>query len=120
MRPISQDCADALALLDRDIQCLWLSVEGGVLEADIANGWCVDQWHELLHVVDEHAVEEVDVVGFEGREVQVLVDSGAAGIYHLHGAGDLCGHGLHDVWDETSEVLADAIFWGEGSAWRIS
>ena len=116
MRPIPQNRLDALALLYANIQCLGLSVQRRILKTDIANGRRVDQWHELLHVVNEHAVEEVYVVGFEGREVQVFVDRSAAGIYHLHGAGDLCGHGFHDVRDQAGEVLGDAIFWGEGGS----
>lgn len=44
------------------------------MEADIANGWCVDQWHELLNIVDEDAVEEVDIIRLEGGEVEVFVD----------------------------------------------
>ena len=90
------------------------------MQADIANGWCVNQWHELLDIVDENAVEEVDVVGLEGGEVEVLVDRCRAGIYHLHGAGNLCGHGLHDMWNETGEVLDDALFRGEGAPYRTS
>lgn len=116
MRPIPQNRLDALALLDADIERLRLSIQCRILEADIADGRCVDQWHELLNIVDEHAVEEVDVVGFEGREVEVLVDGGGAGIYHLHCARDLRGHGFHDVGNEAGEVLGDAVFWGEGSS----
>lgn len=99
MRPIPQNRLNALALLNANIQCFRLSIQRRILKADITNGWCIDQWHELLDIVDEHTVEEVDVVGFEGREVKVLVDRGAAGIYHLHGARDLRGHGLHDMGD---------------------
>ena len=116
MRPIPQNRLNALALLNANIQCLRLSIQRRILKTDIANGRCVDQWHELLDVVDEHAVEEVDVIGFEGREVQVLVDSGAAGVYHLHGARDLRGHGFHDVGDQAGEVLGDAVFWCEGGS----
>lgn len=40
------------------------------MEAHVANGGCVDEGHELLDVVDENAVEEVDVTRLEGRKVR--------------------------------------------------
>ncbi|KAG7144875.1 hypothetical protein HYQ46_006384 [Verticillium longisporum] len=72
--PIPQHGADRLALLDGDVEGLGACVEGGVLEADVANGGGVDKRHELADVVDEDAVEEVHVLALEAREVQVLVD----------------------------------------------
>lgn len=86
------------------------------MKTDIANGRCVDKWHELFDVVDENTVEKVDVIRLEGREVEVLVDWCRSSIYHLHGTSDLGGHRLHDVWDETGEVLGDAVFWSKGCA----
>ena len=117
VRPIPEDGAHGLALLDGDVEGLWAGVEGGVLEADVANGGSVDERHELLDIVDEDAVEEIDVVRLEGREVEVLVNWRLARVDHLHGAEDLCVHVLHDVRDETGEVLLHTLLWGERCAW---
>lgn len=92
MWPVSEDSSYRLSLLDGDVKSFWLGVEGGILEADIANGWCVDEWHELLNVVDEDTIKEIRIRRLEIREIEVLVDVGAASIYHLHGASNLCLH----------------------------
>lgn len=105
MWPVAEDGSYRLSLLDGDVESFWLGVEGGILKADVANGWGVDEWHELLNVVDEDAVEEVRIRGLEIREIEILVDICAASIYHLHGASNLCLHRLQCVWDESGEVL---------------
>lgn len=140
IRPVLEHCADGLALLDADVQGFGAGVEGGVLEADIANGgWSlcksdmwngldgvvgiggrgltgVDEGHELADVVDEEAVEQVDVLVLEGGEVEVLVDIGLAGVDHLHRPLALHLQALHSVRDEASEVPVDAVLGGEGEA----
>ncbi len=118
MWPIPQDSPDGLSLLDGDIECLWLGVKGRVLEADVANSWRVNEWHKLLNVVDQDAVEEINIRLLEGGEVEVFVDWSRAGVDHLHRTSDLSRHRLHDMWNEAGEVLVYTIFWGEGSAYE--
>lgn len=114
--PVAQHGADGLALLDGDVESLRAGVEGRVLQADVANGGRVDQGHELADVVDEEAVEEIDVVVLDGGQVQVPVDVGLTGANHLHGPCALRLEALHDVRKKTGEVLCDALFRGEGEA----
>ena len=84
------------------------------MEADIADGGSVDERHELTHVVHEEAVEEVDVLILDGREVEVLVDGGGSGVDHLHRTRALGLEALHGMGKETGEVLGDSLFGGEG------
>jgi hypothetical protein len=112
-RPVLEDSANGLALLDGDIESLGAGVDGGVLEADITNGRCVDEGHELADVVHDEAVEEVDILSLQAGQVQVLVDGGLAAVDHLHGSGALRLEALHDVRDEASQVLADTLLRSE-------
>lgn len=64
--PVLQHGLDGTALLDGDVQGLGASVQGGVLQADIANGGSVYKRHELADVVHEKAVEQVGVLALEG------------------------------------------------------
>ena len=114
VRPVAQDRPYALSLLNRDVQGLGPRVEHRVLQAHVANGGRVDQGHQLLGVVDEQAVEEVDVLALERRQVQVPVDVGLAGADHGEGALALRPDVLHDMGDEASQVLGDTLLGGKG------
>lgn len=117
MGPIPQNSADALALLDGDVQSLWAGVEGGVLEADVSNGRGIDQGHQLAGVVHEQAVEEIHVLMLDGREVEVLVNVCLTSPDHLHGALALRVEVLHDVRQQTREVLGDTLLRSEGKTY---
>lgn len=112
--PIPQHGADGLALLDGNVEGLGAGVDGGVLEADIANGRGIDEGHELADIVHDEAVEEVGVLVLKRGQVKVLVDGGLAGLDHLHGTGALGLEALHGVRDEAGEVLGDTLVGGEG------
>ena len=113
VRPVTQNRPHALPLLNRDVQGLGPGVEHRVLQAHVANGGRVDQGHQLLGIVDEQAVEEVDVLALERRQVQILVDVGLAGADHLEGALALRPRVFHDVRDQARQVLGDALLGGE-------
>lgn len=114
--PVLQHGPDRLALLDGDVKSLGAGVEGGVLQADIADGRCVDKGHKVADVVHEEAVEEVHVLVLDCGQVEVLVDVGLAAVNHLHGASALGLEALHGVGDEAGEVLADSLLRGEREA----
>ena len=118
--PVLQNGADGLALLDGDVESLGAGVDGGVLQADITNGRCVDEGHELADVVHDEAVEEVDVLSLEAGQVQVLVDGCLTAVDHLHRSGALGLEALHDVGDEASQVLADTLLGSERQAYTVS
>ena len=107
-------------MLDGDVESFGPCVDGGILQADVANGRGVDQGHQLLGVVDEQAVEEVDVLALDARQVEVLVDAGLAGADHLERTLALLGGVLHDVGNEASEVLGNALGGSEGQALKES
>ena len=96
--PVAQHGADGLALLDRDEQGLGPRVERGVLETDVANCGGVDERHELTDIIDQEAVEQVDVLVLQGRKVQILVDIGLTRIDHPHRPRALSLQTLHGVW----------------------
>jgi len=108
MRPIPQHGANRLCLLDRDIQRLGEGVETRILQADVANGGRINQRHEFAHVIHEDAVEQIDVLVLEIRQVEILVDVGRATADHVHDAGALRIQALHNVRDQARQVLVDA------------
>lgn len=63
--PVTEHGLDGAALLDGNVQGLGARIEGGVLEADVANGGGIYERHELTDVVHEKAVEKVNVLGLE-------------------------------------------------------
>lgn len=63
--PVTKHSLDGAALLDGNVQGLGASIQGGILQADVANGGCIYERHELTDVVHEEAVEEIDVLGLE-------------------------------------------------------
>jgi hypothetical protein len=69
-------------LLDRDVQSLRSGVQRRVLQANVSNRRRIYERHHLRDVIDQEAVEEVDVLGLEGGEVEVLVDVGASTVDH--------------------------------------
>lgn len=108
--PIPQDCPDRLPLLDRNVQSFGPSVEGRVLEADVADGGSVNQWHHLLGMIHKNAVEEVDVMTLDGRQVEIPVNVGLTGADHLERTLNLLLRVLHDVGNQTGQVLGDTLF----------
>lgn len=118
--PVTEHGLDGAALLDGNVQGLGAGIQGRVLEADVADGGGIYEGHEVADVVHEEAVEEVDVLGLEIRQVEVLVNVGLAGLDHLHGADALGLEALHGVREQTGEVLGDTLFGGEGEAWLVS
>lgn len=83
------------------------------METYVTNRGCVDEWHELLNIVDEHSVEKVDIAGLEGGEIEILVDWRRSCVNHFHGTLDLRIHILHDMWNEAGEVLLYSLFRGK-------
>lgn len=113
VRPVAKHGADRFALLDRDVEGLGARVQGRVLQADVANRGRVHKRHEFPHVINEDAVKEVDVLVLEVRQIQVLVDIGRTAVDHLHGPSALRFEALHDVGNETGEVLGHSLFGSE-------
>jgi hypothetical protein len=60
-------------------------------------------------MVDEEPVEEIDIIGLQGREVQVFVDIGSSAVDHSQSSLALGVHALENVRDEAGEVLRDAV-----------
>jgi hypothetical protein len=116
--PIPENRPNGPPLLNRNVQSLRARVQRRVLEADVADGGGVHQGHQLLGIVDEQAVEQVDVLCLEVRQVQVLVDVCLARADHLQGALALTIGVLHDMGDEARQVLGDALLGSEGQALR--
>jgi hypothetical protein len=52
------------------------------LEAYISDCGGIYEGHQLLDVVDQEAVEEIRVIRFEGREVEVFVNVGSTAVDH--------------------------------------
>lgn len=116
IRPVLENGADRLALFDGDVQGLGPGIQGRVLQADIADGGGVDQRHQLFGMVDKEAVEQVDILALDGRQVKVLIDAGLPGADHLERTLTLLAGVLHDVRDQAGEVLGDALGRSEGQA----
>lgn len=100
-------------MFDRDVQRFWPSVEGRVLEANVANGGSVDQWHHLLGMIHQEAVEEVDVLALDGRQVEIPVNVGLTGADHLERTLNLLLGVLHDVRNQSGQVLGHTLFRSE-------
>lgn len=98
VRPIAQHGANRLPLLNRNVQRLGLRVQRGILQTDIADGGGVNKRHELTDIVDQEAIEEIDVLVLQRRQIQVLVDVGLTCIDHLHRPRALRLEALHGVW----------------------
>lgn len=109
--PVLEDGLDGLSLLNRDIQGLWAGVEGGVLQANITNSRRVNEGHHLLAVIHEQAVEEIGILLFDRRQVEVLVYIGLAGANHAKGTLTSLLKVLNLVRDQASEVLLSTVFW---------
>lgn len=80
--PIAKYGGNGLALLDRDVQSLGARIQRRVLEAHISNRGRVYKGHHLSDIVDQEAVEEVNVLGFKSGEVEVFVDVCGSAIDH--------------------------------------
>ena len=82
VRPIAEYGGDGLPLLDRDVQSLGSGIQRRVLEAHVSNCRRIYEGHHLGDIINQEAVEEVDVLGFEGGEVEVFVNVGASAVDH--------------------------------------
>lgn len=95
--PVLQNGPDGLSLLDGNVQGLWASVQGRILQTDVTNGGCVDQGHQLLCVVHEKAVKQVDILVLHRGQVEVSVDIGLARADHSQSTLALCLQAFHGV-----------------------
>jgi hypothetical protein len=103
-------------LVDGNVESFGSGVQGRVLETDVPNSGGVDERHQLTDIVDEETVEDIQIVGLQGREVEVLVDIGGSAVDHAQGSLALGVHGLLGVGDEAGEVLGDTVIGSEGCA----
>ena len=80
--PIAEYGGNGLPLLDRDVQSLGPGIQSRILEAHVSNRGGVYEGHHLRDIINQEAVEEVDVLRFEVGEVEVFVDVGASAVDH--------------------------------------
>lgn len=116
IRPVAQHGPDGFPLLNGNVEGFRAGVQSRVLETHVANGWGVDQRHHLLGIVDEEAVEEIDVLVLDGGEVQIPVDVGLTRPHHLQSPVTLLVEILHNVWYQASEILGHTLLRAKGQS----